>query len=490
MDPVRVNLPPDRAAPTSCSFTGTNDPSPSVPGWSNLPRMPTPSRRLPLLSALAAVLVLAGLLMPSVGHASDLTAADVLEWVNDRRDEAGLRRLLPTAHLDRVATSHSVVMADQQHLHHNPDLADDVRDWQRLSENVGVGGDVAAVLEALWESVPHRENLLDPDMVGLGVGIVEGADGRQWLTQVFREPVRSRYDLAGGDASRVQGDSAHATSVAASRRTFTSAEVVYLARVDQLADAVAGGVLTKGPVLLVPSCGAVPDVVTSEIQRVDPTRVTALGGPSAICEDLLRTAARGRTATRLAGPDRYATSVAVSREQFDRADVAYLARGDVFSDAVAGGALTDGPVLLVPSCGPPTPVVRDELDRLGVERVVALGGRTAICDTTLAAAAAGRTSDRLAGRDRHDTAARIARHASGGDAPTVLLARSDELADAVIAGMMTAGPILLVPPCGTLPPVVADTIASLGADEVLTVGGPTAVCDDLVGQAVHHTVRG
>lgn len=54
----------------------------------------------------------------------------------------------------------------------------------------------------------------------------------------------------------------------------------------------------------------------------------------------------------LAGPTRIETAVAIARAAFpDGAEVAYLARADQFADAVADGTLTDGPVLLVPSCG-------------------------------------------------------------------------------------------------------------------------------------------
>lgn len=97
----------------------------------------------------------------------------------------------------------------------------------------------------------------------------------------------------------------------------------------------------------------------------------------------------GRTTARLAGPDRFATSVAISREQFPGtvAEV-YLARADAFADALSGGALTDGPVLLVPACGTLPPVVAAEIARLDPERVVALGGAAAVCDAVLAEAAA------------------------------------------------------------------------------------------------------
>lgn len=97
----------------------------------------------------------------------------------------------------------------------------------------------------------------------------------------------------GGRATgRLAGATRVETAVQISRRAFPAgAPVVYLARADGFADAVAGGTLTDGPVLLVPSCGTLPAAVAAEIERLDPAEVVALGGPGAVCEDLLEQAA-------------------------------------------------------------------------------------------------------------------------------------------------------------------------------------------------------
>lgn len=89
-------------------------------------------------------------------------------------------------------------------------------------------------------------------------------------------------------------------------------------------------------------------------------------------------------ALRLAGPGRIETAVEISRYQFpDGARDVYLARADAFPDALAAGALTKGPVLLVPQCGGLPQVLRDELERLQPFGVIALGGESAVCDQVL-----------------------------------------------------------------------------------------------------------
>lgn len=109
---------------------------------------------------------------------------------------------------------------------------------------------------------------------------------------------------------------------------------------------------------------------------------------------------------RLAGPDRFATAVAIAREQFPAgAGTVHLARSDVPFDALAGGTLTAGPILLVPPCGPVPAVVLDEVGRLRPGRVLALGGPTAVCDDVLAQAATAAAGDATAGETVEEVAA-------------------------------------------------------------------------------------
>jgi hypothetical protein len=92
--------------------------------------------------------------------------------------------------------------------------------------------------------------------------------------------------------SRLSGADRFATAVAIAQRAFPQGSAVaYLARADVAADALAAGSLADGPVLLVPACGEVPEVVLAEIRRLDPTEVIALGGDAAVCDATLQQAA-------------------------------------------------------------------------------------------------------------------------------------------------------------------------------------------------------
>jgi putative cell wall-binding protein len=300
-------------------------------------------------------------------------------------------------------------------------------------------------------------------------------------------------------ADRLAGAGRIATAAAISADLFEpGVGVAYLARADAFPDALAAGTLTdpgalRGPILLVPSCGPLPEEVNGELTRLDPPRVVALGGSAAVCDDLLDEAStagrsRARSTERLAGAgdsaNRFGTAVAISRAVRPQGGVTdvYLARADDFPDALASGSLTDGPTLLVPSCGPLPTVVGEELQRLGALRVVALGGARAVCDGVLAdAAQLSGTPDtgRLAGTTRLDTAVTIARFQFPDGAEEVALARADTFPDAMAASPFP-GPVLLVPSCGDLPTSVARVIRELDPDRVVALGGQGAVCTRLL----------
>lgn len=105
------------------------------------------------------------------------------------------------------------------------------------------------------------------------------------------------------------------------------------------------------------------------------------------CGDIELTSVDGQDVNRLAGATRIETAIEISQFEFpDGAEQVFLARDDVFADAVAGGSLTGGPVLLVPSDELPANVA-DEIRRLDPATVTVLGGSNAVDDGVLIRAA-------------------------------------------------------------------------------------------------------
>lgn len=195
-----------------------------------------------------------------------------------------------------------------------------------------------------------------------------------------------------GSVVRVGGADRYDTAVRLSAASFGhGVEVAYVATGLSYADALAGAAAAggRGPVLLTPP-GAVPTEVAKELERLRPRRVVILGGAGAVSDSVasgLRTRT-GRAVERIGGGDRFATAANVSRATFpEGAEVAYLATGSGYADALAGAAAASGrgPVLLVHRHELPA-VVGAELQRLGPERVVVLGGANAVSPAVFAEA--------------------------------------------------------------------------------------------------------
>ena len=198
-----------------------------------------------------------------------------------------------------------------------------------------------------------------------------------------------------------------------------------------------------------------------------------------------RTSPDERT-SRVAGPDRFATSVAASRVAYSGgARRVYLASGRTFADALAAGAaagLAPGPILLSDTCALPG-VVAQELQRLGPAEIVIVGGEAAVCSAVAAQAAAygGSTVRRVAGLDRYATAAALSSFVVA-TARTVFLASGQEFADSLPGGAAAAaagGPLLLAGSC-TLPEATLDELHRLDPTEVVVVGGTRAICEGVV----------
>lgn len=346
---------------------------------------------------------------------------------------------------------------------------------------------------------------------------------------VVHGPVAVDRSAAVRPGDRLAGNDRFETAIAISRAAFPeTATVAYLARADAFPDALPAGALDDGPTLLVPSCGPLPPSVESELARLQPLQVVALGGQAAVCDEALAAAAAaapGSVPLRIAGLERIETAVRISQAASmaappgETAPIAviggpvYLATAAEFPDALAAGTIAGrstsptlgaGSILLVPPCGPLPQLVADELARLAPFQVVAVGGTEAVCDAVLDEAVAiaqaalqeaiedrggtstvqvevGRT--RLGGGDRFSTAVAIAQFRNPRGAAEVYLARADEFPDALAGGKLPLGPILLVPSCGEVPAVVMAEIARLNPSRVTALGGQRAICDEVLDAA-------
>jgi glucose/arabinose dehydrogenase/putative cell wall-binding protein len=197
---------------------------------------------------------------------------------------------------------------------------------------------------------------------------------------------------------------------------------------------------------------------------------------------------------RFAGADRYATAALVSRRTFAPGlPVVYVATGATYPDALTGGAgaaRNRAPVLLVSPSAIPT-ATRAEIQRLAPQRIVVLGGTSAISASVasqLGSLAPGGAS-RLAGADRYATAAAISRANFAAGVRVAYVATGVDYPDAlgaVPAAGIEGGPILLVRP-GLVPQATRTELARLRPQRIVVLGGTAAIGADIAAQLQTYT---
>lgn len=296
--------------------------------------------------------------------------------------------------------------------------------------------------------------------------------------------------------------------------------VMYLASSDDrhLVDATTAGKLADGPVLYAPNS---PDAAARLAAAIASNpifsgveQVTAIGGTASVHEATLDTVAKAVKASqtgRLAGADRYATAEDIAthilaqakagnpayKNLFDkngRLRAVYLANGGDahLVDSMVAGTLGDGPTLLTRPDGTLSEVARQLLAQAKPVQVTGLGGARALPEATLQAAAAvgSANASRLGGANRFATAASIAKHYTQihGTAGEVYVAGGAATADAIIAGQLKHGPILLVKPGGETPTETASVLRDFAKNSgknlmIYGIGGQASLPEAQLRQA-------
>lgn len=266
-----------------------------------------------------------------------------------------------------------------------------------------------------WTPVPGRsvryDVLLDGSVAASGV-----ADTNVTLYHVAEGPheltVRPRSDYNWSDSSslatasvevtgpitgyveRVGGSDRYRVSAALSAKRFTSADRVVLVSGTAWPDALSAAPLATefdSPVLLTRGDTLSP-ATSSEIKRLNATRVTIVGGTGSVSTKVVsQLRGLGVTVDRIAGTDRYetaarvATKLAAERGSID-GSMAVVANGERFGDAIAASAVAarkGWPLLLVRADGYP--------------QTTAVAVRSLAITSTLVAGTPSRVSNRVLG---------------------------------------------------------------------------------------------
>ncbi|MBF4574468.1 cell wall-binding repeat-containing protein [Herbiconiux sp. VKM Ac-1786] len=285
---------------------------------------------------------------------------------------------------------------------------------------------------------------------------------------------------------RVGGADRFAVAAGVSRDTFESgaAPVAYVASGEGFADALSGSAaagVEGGPVLLVRK-GEVPDVTSAELRRLRPDLIIVLGGTAAVSSEVEAQLGAIAPVARIAGPDRFAVSAAISAKAFpDGATYAYLASGETFPDALSASPLAGreaGPVLLTQKNALPA-AVGAEIGRLKAQYVYVLGGEQAVSAAVVAEVSKQATVIRIDGPDRFAVSAAASKRSFRPHTYTVYVASGQAFPDALAGGpaaIIGGAPVLLVTKDGIPAPVAAE-LARLSPYRIVLLGGPNAVSE-------------
>lgn len=144
-----------------------------------------------VLLAILSVGVALGARPASAGGYVPSDETRVQSLVNATRTSKGLGALKRNDEMVGMARRQAGKMAAKGNIFHNQALGAEMTssglEWQKAGENVGMGPDVEMVEDAFLASPHHYDNIVDPKYDTIGIGVVDGADGRRYVVQVFAD---------------------------------------------------------------------------------------------------------------------------------------------------------------------------------------------------------------------------------------------------------------------------------------------------------------
>lgn len=201
---------------------------------------------------------------------------------------------------------------------------------------------------------------------------------------------------------------------------------------------------------------------------------------------------------RIAGVDRYEASANIAHQSFlPGLDVAYVASGEVFTDALTGAPVAGmerAPVLLTKAESLPESV-EAELMNLKPKKIIIFGGRASVSGAVankLKKIATTGEVERIAGPTRYSTSAKISLENYEAGVNTTYIASGEVFPDALSGAPVAAktnGPLLLVEH-DAVPGVVKNELKRLQTQHIVILGGPATVSEEVESFLGKFTVGG
>lgn len=200
---------------------------------------------------------------------------------------------------------------------------------------------------------------------------------------------------------------------------------------------------------------------------------------------------------RLAGVTSIDTAVAISEATFpDGANTVFVATRGGFADVLGAGpaAAAAGAPILLTNPNALAAATSAEIERLGAERIVVVGGTDAISDAVAAELAMVGTVERVAGTDRYETAVALSEATFEPGVDVVYVATGVAFPDGLVAGAAAAaqgGAPVLLTDGETLSAATRAELERLAPGSIVVVGGTAAVAasvEDALGSFTTGTV--
>lgn len=303
-----------------------------------------------------------------------------------------------------------------------------------------------------------------------------------------------RYSVVRHGASDRYG-----TNLAVNRATAVSGKPVFVVSGTDFPDALSAGpaaAVTEGSLYLT-SSESMREETLDLIKAKSPSAIYVIGGRGAVSENVVDQlhSTTGITPERVGGDNRYQTSALVLEKFFatQAVDTVFVATGRSYADALtasaAGGAL-GGPVVLIDGESEGVPSSAGTLASNGANKVVAVGGESAVSAQALAAVGAqlpSATIQRLGGSDRYDTNLRVNSYlnaVSTSDVTSIWVATGRGYADALSAAVpaaTTEARLVLSDGSCLRSPIVSEWIngASSKVNSVNLVGGESVLSSEV-----------
>lgn len=218
---------------------------------------------------------------------------------------------------------------------------------------------------------------LEPEQIIIagGSGAVSNAVAAQ-LAQYASDPVQPVVRLGGADR--------YATSRLIADYAFDDATHAFIATGRNFPDALsagAAGASMGAPVVLVDGGLTTADLATRNLLAgfgVD--RILIAGGTGVVSTGIQSNLTSIAPVTRLSGPSRFDTALAINEYAFDEADSAYIAYSHNFPDALAGSVLAgvDGAPMYIATSACVSRGMVDHMIEIGVSSITLFGGASVL----------------------------------------------------------------------------------------------------------------